>query len=174
MARTTDQILAQYERLMPGGWGQSLRPLLAGVAAALVEAEERGDTLAAAGLFSTTGTWLRLHAHGYGIQPADGESDASLRGRLRQVENAVTRPALKAAVDALIDPLEAEIVEWWETSYVDVNLYLDLAGSRLGGGPRTFIVLVPAATSDAALRVIANEINRLRSAGIRWALARST
>lgn len=172
MARSTDTILEQAERLVPY-YDTSLRPLTAAIAAALSEAETQAEALAGEALFGGSGQWLRLHAHGYGVQPAQGESDASLRARLRRVEDAVTPPAIVAAVDAIITPLTCTLVEWWDTPYLDVDAYLDMPGVYLSGGPNTFLVVVPAGVSDATLDIIVNEVNRLRAAGIRWALVRT-
>ena len=171
MARSTATILEQAERLVPY-YDTSLRPLTAAIAAALSEAETQAEALAGAALFGGSGQWLRLHAHGYGVQPAQGESDASLRARLRRVEDAVTPPAIIAAVNAIIDPLTCTLVEWFESPYHDIDYY-DMPSTRLSGGPNTFLVVVPSGVTDATLDVIVNEVNRIRAAGIRWALVRT-
>lgn len=48
------------------------------------------------------GTWLDVHANERGTQRKTGESDTSLRERLRTPEDAVTEPALEAAADAIL------------------------------------------------------------------------
>lgn len=193
MARSTADLLEQLERLVPGYYSAA-QALLAGLAAALARAEVAVDELAAsATIAGADSTWLALHARGYGIQPASAEAEGSVRARLRRVEDAVTKPAIKAAVDAIIAPDTCEIVEWWEGPFLDVDddtgAWCDTA--RMGGGPNSFLVVVPYGFEDGeALDVdfyadssflglgvdspfvaaIINEVERLRAAGVFWRL----
>ena len=48
------------------------------------------------------GSWLDVHANERGTQRKLGESDPSLRERLRTPEDAVTEPSLEAAADAIL------------------------------------------------------------------------
>lgn len=48
------------------------------------------------------GTWLDVHANERGTQRKLGESDPSLRERLRTPEDAVTEPALETAANAIL------------------------------------------------------------------------
>lgn len=147
MARSASEILEQLQRQLPGHYS-GMVPMLAGFAVALAAAEAAGASLAPlATVGGGTGKWLTLQARGYGIQRATSEGDEGLRTRLRNVEDSVTVPAIKAAVDALIAPDECTIIEWWEGPYLDstseVGLWLDNDSARLSGGPRSFLVLIP-------------------------------
>lgn len=148
MARSTAELLAQLRRLLPGHY-ESAEALLAGFAAAQGLAETAAEVLRdLATIEQGTGMWLTLHAHGLGIKRATGESDESLRIRLRAVEDQVTRIAIKAAVDRLLTPPDAcRIVEWYEGPYLDnensAGLWLDNDGSWLSGGPQSFLVVIP-------------------------------
>lgn len=164
MARTTQQLLDRLLSFVPPDH-VTAEPLLAAVAAAFELAElaaedltgvlpwcpyvatlPDGSILSLPGAF---GIWLDLHAAGYGLRRSPGESDDSLVARLRNVADAVTRPAILAAVDALLEPFgeSATMIEWWEEPYLDVaepipgGLYLD--STFLSGGPNSFLLLVP-------------------------------
>jgi len=54
-------------------------------------------------ILNSTGVWLDLHAADRGTQRQDGESNEALAARIRNVEDAVTRPALIAAAQAIVD-----------------------------------------------------------------------
>lgn len=51
---------------------------------------------------NATGIWLDLHALDRGTYRQDGETDEALRARIRNVEDAVSRPALLAATEAIL------------------------------------------------------------------------
>lgn len=53
-------------------------------------------------ILDAEGPWLRQHARDRGISLQEGESEASLRQRIRTVADAVTRPALLAGVQAIL------------------------------------------------------------------------
>lgn len=202
MARTTDELLEQLARLLPEFY-DTAEPLLAGVAAGQEAAEAVAPDLRARTYFqSATGKWLTLHASGYGVIRASGETDGALRKRLRQVEDCATVEAIKAAVDAIIAPDECQIVEWWDLPYLDfeggTGLWLDNQSSMLSGGWHSFLVLIPMqstgfsfgdhldvdywlnvsylgeATEDPAYASIINEVERLRAAGVFWRLVLET
>lgn len=50
-----------------------------------------------------TPDWLNQHARDRGTTRADGEDDVTLRARLKQYPDAITRAALLAAVDAVLE-----------------------------------------------------------------------
>lgn len=52
---------------------------------------------------ATNPDWLDQHARDRGTSRQDGESDEALIARLRNIEDLVTRPALLAAVQAMMD-----------------------------------------------------------------------
>lgn len=164
MARTVDELLARLRSFLPPEY-ETAEPLLAGVAAAMAEAELAGDSILDVLPFGpasydlsngtpvvhagATGIWLDLHAAGYGLHRAAGESDAQLQTRLRNVADRVTRPSIQAAVDLLLLPfgVTAVIVEWWDEPYLDIEepipggLYLD--STFISGGHHSFLVVVP-------------------------------
>lgn len=154
MARSLEQLLTQLERMAPGYY-DSCRPLLAGFAAAMARSESTFDTLQPlATIGGGTGKWLTLQARGVGIKRGSGESDESLRARLRDVADAVTRPAIEAAVNALIAPDTCTIIEWWERPYLDYNgddgCWLDNQDATLCDGPSGFLVLIPVQATEFA------------------------
>lgn len=62
-----------------------------------------GETRARTLILQATGVWLDLHASDRGTQRQDGETNEALRARIRNVEEAVTRIALLAAAQAIVD-----------------------------------------------------------------------
>jgi len=200
MARATAEILTQLRKLLPGHY-ESAEALLAGFAAAQGLTESTIDTLRDLSTVELgTGMWLTLHAHGLGIKRATGESDESLRIRLRAVEDQLTKPAIKAAVDRLIAPDECQIIEWYDQPYLDSETdegaWLDCSGCWLSGGPRSFLVVIPRQETgfswgnsyldsdlyldieayladgpeDPVYAAIINEVERIRAAGVFWRL----
>jgi len=63
----------------------------------------QGETKARKLILQSTGIWLDLHAADRGTQRQDGESNAALQARLRTDESNVTRPALIAAAQSIVD-----------------------------------------------------------------------
>lgn len=199
MARTTAEILEQLQNLLPRYY-ESAEPLLAGLAAAMARAEQAYEVLAPlATVEDGEGIWLSLLGRGLGIRRASGESDESLRLRIRTVEDQVTKPAIKAAVDRLIAPDECQIIEWYEGPFLDdesdSGMWLDNT-ARLSGGPQSFLVVIPQqstgfdfgsfldedlwlddenafigeAPEDPVYAAIVNEVERIRAAGVFWRL----
>lgn len=131
MARTTDALLAQLERLLPAQY-RPLRPHLAGLAAMFRRCEQLGDDLkTAATVGGATSIWLTMLAHGQGIDRATDEPDASLRDRVRNPEDKLTPIAILAAVNALLAPYtstQAQLLEHWSAAaYCDDDAYADQA-----------------------------------------------
>lgn len=56
----------------------------------------------ATGATSSTPDWLAQHARNYGTARQNGETDPTLRARLRNVPDALTRPALISAANAIL------------------------------------------------------------------------
>lgn len=195
--RGAAELLAQFASFLPHQYCGA-EPLAAGQAAAMSLVESAVDDLREQGTIGlATGIWLTLAAHGHGILRATAESDDALRIRMRSVDDEVTRPALLAFVNALLAPDEAEMLEWWEHSYLDVELEgeggLWLDTERLSGGPHSFLVLVPQrgwlsvgsfldvnlwldstflgpGAEDSVYASIINAVNRARAAGVFWRL----
>lgn len=164
MARPTQALLERLLSFLPPDY-EGAEALLAGAAAAMREAELAGDSLAdvlpfgatvivlpngdTVGYSGASGIWLDLHAAGYGLARAPGETDDLLRARLREVADRVTREAILASVNVLLAPFGASAImlEWFEEPYLDVaepipsGMYLD--STFLSGGPNSFLILVP-------------------------------
>lgn len=196
-ARSTSTLTDELEAFLPSYYCGAL-PLLAGMAAVLHAVEGGVDNLRPeATLELGTDIWLTMAAHGQGILRATSETDASLRIRMRSVDDQVTPPALEAAVNALIAPDTCTLLEWWEHSYLDVELVdeggLWLDTQRLSGGPSSFLILVPqrgwlsagsfvdadlwldntyigTESEDSVYAAIINTVHRARAAGVFWRL----
>jgi hypothetical protein len=144
MARTTAAILAQLERFLPPRYA-AYRDVLAGGAAGLAEADALWEDLAdAATIGGADGVFLRLRARGFGIQAQGDETDASIRSRIRSVEGQVTRPAILAAVNALLAPYtatEATMLEPWDEGFLDYDCYSD--DTRLCDAHNSFVLVLP-------------------------------
>jgi len=147
MALTTAQILAQIERRLPDEY-EVWRPILAGMAAQGEDVSELlDDATAAVTVAGADDQWLTLYAHGYGIERTEGELDPNVRIRLRNVDDKLTRPAIKAVVDDVLDEAGStpcRVAEWWEE---DQSMWL---GSSYLGQPtpigdwfNVFAVYVP-------------------------------
>ena len=152
--RTIDDMLAQLLRFLPDQYAAA-SDALSGLAAQMVQAEQAGEDL----VLSTTvgaaaGKWLTLMAGGYGVYRQAGESDASLRIRLRRVEDRVTRPAILAVVNALLSAYTATQAVMYEhfASGFFVGDFSDQPDDaiRLYGQHNAFTLLVPALTADAS------------------------
>lgn len=198
--RTKEQLLSQLRKMLPGHYVQA-EPLLAGFCAALENAESVAEVMALlATIEDGEGMWLTLQARGLGIKRGSGESDESLRTRLRIIEDQVTKPAIKAAVDRILDPDECEVIEWFDQPYLDytgeTGAWLDNPDTLLSGGPSSFIIRIPKqstffdfgehldisawldssdfflgdAPEDPVYAAIINEVNRIRAAGVFWRL----
>ncbi|MCI0346891.1 MAG: hypothetical protein L0221_15845 [Chloroflexi bacterium] len=193
MARTTAELLAQLERFLPPRYS-AYRPVLAGVAAALQAAEAAGAGLAeAVTVEGATGAFLTLLARGYGVTPATGESEDSIRYRLRNAEEQVTRDAILTAVNALLAEFtvdEATILEPWDEGFADVDAWSD--STILADQPLSFVLVCPLVgdeelggtyadidyldgdawagdgTQHPVYAAIVVLVERLRAAGISW------
>lgn len=195
--RSADQLTEQILKFIPGVFS-GMEPLLGGTAGVFETVEVKADELAQlTGLGESEGIWLTLRGQDLGVLRAPQESDQSLVHRIRDVEDAVTRTALKNTVEALLDTGSAQIIEWYEGPYLDVELegeggmWLDSA--RLSGGPNSFQVIIePQGTGfewsdfmDADLYLdsgymgltespiygaIINQVNRKKAAGTFWRL----
>lgn len=64
---------------------------------------EMAEILNAVGIVGLEPDWLNQHAVDRGTRRTEGESDEALRERIRNVTDALTRPAILAAVQAIID-----------------------------------------------------------------------
>jgi hypothetical protein len=150
MARTTQALLDRLVAFLPPQY-ETAEPLLAGNAAAMREAElvaEGSRTVLSLG--GSDGIWLDLHGDGMGAPRTIGESDPQYRGRLRNVEERLTRRSILAAADELLAPFgeTATMLEWWVEPYLDVDSAAGAGGLYLGstfisGGSNTFVLQVP-------------------------------
>ena len=197
-ARTTATIAADMTAYLPANM-RAASPLVGGAAASFQLAETAAYALASYLQVGTaTDVWLDLLALGNGLRRQQGETDASLRKRLRTVEDAVTTPAIKAAVDALLAAYglgACQIREWFSGPYYDRNAYLD--HNLVITSPNYFVVVVPFSGTSMALSYLDRTayldriaylgawdtsasspvyaavvalVNSLRAAGVRWDL----
>lgn len=177
---TTQDQLAQILRRLPPRYEAS-EALLSGSAAQLSLANSVSEDLQATGFFEgAEAQWLTLHASGYGLVRATAEPDPALRGRLRNVGDSITRPAILAAVDALLvargTAVPAIMIEWFHRDTVLDTLVLPFSfivgRSYLVTRKNSFIIVVPdfGDLTDPVYATILNEVNRLRAAGVRWSL----
>jgi hypothetical protein len=195
MARTTDQLLAQLERFVPPQL-RPLRPVLAGICAMLRRGEIAADDFSLSSTIGgAEGIWLTLLARGYGVERATGESDESLRARLRNVEDKLTKTRILRRVNELLSEYtdeQAELLEHWANGfyfdnddYFDDDLVLDqhnaftlvcpLVGDEIPVGNDYLDSMY---LDDAYLGsgegihpvylAIVAEVERLRAAGVRW------
>lgn len=168
MARTSDEILAQQLRMIPGEFGYALTDLFVGNAAALARVETvSGDLKDLATFGDSEGMWLDLHAHGQGLRRTTNETDESLIARLRGVRDAVTRPAILTLAQDLAGPT-ATVAEWWEGGFLDIDFFADV--DILSGGPNSFVVTIPATTDLDAVELLIFQVESSRAAGVFWRL----
>lgn len=197
-APTTAQALAQIRRYLPEEY-EVWEPVLAGMAA---QAEDvgavRDDAVGAVTIGGADDEWLTLLAHGYGVERTEAETDAGLRIRLRNVEEKVTKNAIKTVVDAVLadaGSTPCRVAEWWEE---DQSMWLGSSylgqPTQIGDWYNVFAVYVPLVGdhpgiapflgNDAYLggdfylggtpilsevySAIIDEVNRVRASGFRW------
>jgi len=197
--RTVAQLEKELLRLLPSQY-QRLRDLLIAYPGVFREVElSTEEFVDAATIGGADGIWLTLLAQGYGVPRAPSEADASVRARLRNVERQVTRDAILEAVEAILvayGTSGARMVEWFEQPFADnqeeEHAWADI--SYVSGGPNTFLIFVPLVETLSALdsfadlawtdfadfagedgespmyAAIISEVERIRAAGIRWAL----
>lgn len=193
MSRSTAEIAAQGVAVLPP-WALPLAPVIGGLAAELALVESTGADFAnSSTVGGAGGIWLTLLAHGYGVDRATGEADASLQIRLRAPEDQATRPAILAAVNAALAPYtadEATMLEFWDDGFADIDAWADrsvlcdrynsfvlllpLVGTALFGGTFADVdfadrdAYAGADGEDPIYEAIRSLVNRLRAAGIRW------
>lgn len=77
-------------------------PLAAAAKAFALAKAQIADWWSQSFIKTATGFWLDQHARDRGTRRQANESDATLRARLRQIEDAVTLPAIQSAVAAVL------------------------------------------------------------------------
>lgn len=124
-----------------------------------------------------TGIWLTLHGRGLGVNRTADESDPELRRRIREVADAVTRPALLNAVNALLSSVtitDATMTEWFEGSALDNNFHLDNEDQAVfAGGPQSFVITAPrlgGTFTEAIYFSIIASVETNRAGGTQWRL----
>lgn len=136
--------------------------------------------LAQSYILQATGFWLDQHAIDRGTRRQNGETDAALAARIRQVEDAVTVPALRAAVNAVLTTAGLANCTIVENHSAHAFLHASGAvnesfwgrGQRWGGGPqlpgsgsRQIIVILPYATPSGIVKAIKDALTRKKGAG---------
>lgn len=124
-----------------------------------------------------TDTWLALHARGLGIIKAEGESDVSLRERIRSFQDAVTEPAIVTPLVALYAAVTGPtpfLIEWFDTCFADVDAYCDTLSAVAFNEPPDFAAVVPdpgAGDLTEAIHLSAGQLIRtLKAAGVRFSI----
>lgn len=170
-------LVAQMKLYLPpetwDGREDLLTAFAAPLARAFVTAEEFVDDGSIGG---AEGQWLELLATNYGMRRSVSETDANLRIRLRNVEEALTCAAIVAAVDAILSAYSgtgAVCIEHHEQGPVcDTETPLISAicdVSFLYGTIPAFTILVPdLGNTHPAWGPIYAEVERLRAAGVEW------
>ncbi len=173
MARTLAQVVAQMKLFLPPEY-EPYDPIIAGFAAMFVLAEIAGDDLAlAVTIAGSEGQWLTLLARGFGIRRADLEADPTLRERLRNLEEVLTKDSIENAVDVLLAPFTSgtsTVIEHWDApmqamdfdAACDVSLLFDLNPAIT-----VFVPLIGGDPNDPVYASIFAEILRIRAAGVR-------
>lgn len=197
-ARTVQQITDELARMIPAHTAGPAEPLIGGAAAVLQAAESAGyDAAATTTIGGADGKWLDLMLRGVNSQRADGETDASVRARLRDPQLGITRANIKAVVDAILSAFgvgECLILEWFEGPALDRDFYLDYVS--IIETPNWFLIVVPSIAENlttsyldstymdrdmylgdwvvdpavGAYAAINAAVHLIRAAGIRWAL----
>jgi len=200
---TTNAIYDELIKVLPASL-RALSPLLGGQAAAFSLADQAQSDLADNLLIGNAeGIWLDLLARGMNIHRAPGEADGGtvgsdtggLRGRMRTVNDALTRPAILAAANDVLSAYgvaDAIMVEWYEGPYFD-SFYFDDPHMPLSSGPNTFAIIVPqvngpsygsfyfgssfydasyygASGMSPAYGAVYAAVEKIRAAGVRWFL----
>lgn len=196
MARSTLQILLQLERQLPD-WMRPLRPHLAGIAAMLADCEQRGEQFAdATTVAGADGIWLSLLARGYGVVRSTGETDASVRRRLRHPDRALTRRSILEAVNALLQDAgagDAVMLEPWDEGFADRDAWADR--TVMASAHNSFVLVIPLVGEavsgdsyadwdyadvgayagsdgeDPLYQALVAMVDGLRAAGVRWWIA---
>jgi len=195
MSRTTNEVLAQAMKFLPPRY-QSIEEVIAGVAAIQAERESTAETFAEASTIGgADGTFLTLLAKGFGVNRALEETDDSVRFRLRNAEEQVTRASILSAVNTVLAPYTndtATMLEPWEEGFLDVDMWFDnTIFSDLHNG---FVLVVPlvgdaptgsmffdseyfdgevyfgGGVEHPVYSIIIALVERIRAAGIRWRL----
>ena len=106
MARNEQELRDHYLELGPGFIAEPDEVLDATIRIAvsmLARIEAAGETLHARTFIDLAdGAWLDQHGKERSVLRLEGETDAAYRPRVKQIEDKVTRPAILAAVDAIL------------------------------------------------------------------------
>lgn len=145
MARTTEQLLEQAQRLLSPVFAGPLEPVLGAFCAALATAEDSVEGLhERATLEGATGQWLDLHGQGQGLTRRDGEGDDGYRMRQRRPDEQLTPSAILNGVNILLSPYtdtEAVLIEPWRDGPFMDHAYLD--HTIVGTDLLSFVVATP-------------------------------
>ena len=195
MSRTTSVVLAQAMKFVPPRY-QAIVDVIAGVAAIEATRESTAETFAEASTIGgAEGSFLTLLAKGFGVNRGLSETDASVRFRLRNAEEQVTRASILSAVNTVLASFtstEAIMLEPWEEGFLDVDMWFDntifsdmhngfvLVVPLVGDAPTGSMffdseyydgeVYLGGGVEHPVYAVIIALVERIRAAGIRWRL----
>lgn len=124
---------------------------------------------------TASGIWLDQHARDRGTVRQDGETDATLRARLRTLEDQVTPDTLESGAAGIIglDISDVYMVElrrdkafMFGSGAGEAKAYLS-RGYRMStsGRPMTFIVILPYGTTEAQGAAVSEYLRSRKGAG---------
>lgn len=177
MPRTADELVDKALVELPGAF-HGLEPLVGLAAGALALAESAVETHVAEALPSTaSGAWLSLIADGQGMPRVSGESDPTLRERIRSVEGLSTAAEIVAAVNEVSGLADASdtcvLVEDWQaliyckdsaTEYV-TDFFCEEEHILVDGGSG-FSVIVPTGLDAEVVDATCALLRKARAAGV--------
>jgi hypothetical protein len=129
---------------------------------------------------NATGAELDQHALDRGTTRRSGESDATLRERLRNITDVVTEPALKTAIDALLAAsslgtcafvvLRRDKAFCEAVSAVDANEAFLSRGYRIthSGLPMSYVVILPYGTTTVMGEAVEEYLRQYGPAGFEY------
>jgi hypothetical protein len=175
----TDDLIAHAAKATPGYWStpNRTREDFKALAAALRTADDAvANWLRMTYVLYADGAWLDQHAKDRGMARQSGESAASLRTRIRQVDPAVTPAAITEIVQAILTanglPTTMGLVELPRdqmhlgTSTSAIRHCLS-RGRRIGSRLPTIIIVLPIGTPAAVVRAVSAAVLIKKAGGVR-------
>lgn len=173
MAYTTEQMLTEIKKYLPEKYVY-FEDVLAGIAAQMATAHSVGiEAMDDTTITNAAGVWLDLVAHNYGLDRASGEDDTTLKYRIRNVEDALTKEAIENAVNAILATYSetCEVIEYFSDSMRFIGrAYIGETRLRGGKGFTVRVPLIGSSYTHAVYGIIVSEVSRIKAAGVPWKL----
>jgi hypothetical protein len=170
-----DHARASLPRWLTRGPRAALEWLYAFAASIGASQEQAAEWLAATYLGDATGKYLDQHARDRGTLRRENEPDDVLRERIRQIEDAVTEPAIIAGVNAILAgaglPEEAALVNLRRDRghYHEVgdSLAFYTRGYRMTNvdRPWTYTIILPAGATEVTRAAVSEYLRQYGPAG---------